>query len=186
SRLIGAADFACQSEDGAITMVMTESALRHSHVVARRIASVMRHTMLEGECVGGHRIEATLASLKATDSPQSLLARVCEPVAAAAKYPLVFTRPFRASSPSPFRGGAAFFPWQSRVRVPPPGASRCPRREWAGRSVRHFQSQRAASFLYTAMACLRSSYSSHAMRQRFSSSASIWSALAGSPGHGHA
>jgi len=85
SRLIGAADFACQSEDGAITMVMTESALRHSHVVARRIASVMRHTMLEGECVGGHRIEATLASLKATDSPQSLLARVSEPVAAAAK-----------------------------------------------------------------------------------------------------
>jgi len=85
SRLIRAADFACQSEDGAITMVMTESELRHSHVVARRIASVMRHTMLDGECATGRRIEAmvTLASLKSTDSPQSLLARVCDAAVAA-------------------------------------------------------------------------------------------------------
>ena len=87
SRLIRAADFACQTEDGAITVVMTESALRHSHVIARRIASVMRHTMLDREREGGSRMDAmvTLASLKSTDTPQSLLARVSEPATAAAE-----------------------------------------------------------------------------------------------------
>jgi hypothetical protein len=87
SRLIRAADFACQAQDGAITVVMTESALRHSHVIARRIASVIRHTMLDSERADGSRIEATvtLASLKSTDSPQSLLARVSEPVIMAAE-----------------------------------------------------------------------------------------------------
>ena len=87
SRLIRAADFACQTEDGAITVVMTESALHHSHVVARRIASVMRQTMLDSERADGSGMEATvtLASLKSTDSWQSLLARVSEPVIMAAE-----------------------------------------------------------------------------------------------------
>jgi len=87
SRLIRAADFACQSEDGAITVVMAESALHHAHVIARRIASVMRHTMLDNERAEGSCMEATvtLASLKPTDSPHSLLARVSEPTTAAAE-----------------------------------------------------------------------------------------------------
>jgi len=87
SRLTRAADFACQSEDGAITVVMAESALHHAHVIARRIASVMRHTMLDNERADGSRMEATvtLASLKPTDSPHSLLARVSEPTTAAAE-----------------------------------------------------------------------------------------------------
>jgi GGDEF domain-containing protein len=79
SRLIRSVDFACQGDDGAITVVFAESALRHAHVIARRIASVMRHTVLDGEQPDG-RIEATvtLACLKASDTPESLLARVCE------------------------------------------------------------------------------------------------------------
>jgi len=87
SRLIRAADFACQTQDGAITVVMTEQALHHSHVIARRIASVMRHTMFDGERQNGGRAEAmvTLASLKSTDSPQSLLARVSERTTTAAE-----------------------------------------------------------------------------------------------------
>jgi GGDEF domain-containing protein len=87
SRLIRAADFACQTEEGAITVVMAESALRHSHVIARRIASVMRRTMLDRESEDGSRVDAmvTLASLKATDTPHSLLARVSEPATAAAE-----------------------------------------------------------------------------------------------------
>jgi GGDEF domain-containing protein len=87
SRLIRAADFACQAEDGSIIVVFAEKALRHAHVIARRIASVMRHTMLDREQENDGRTEATvtLASLKATDTPQSLLARVCEPAAAAAE-----------------------------------------------------------------------------------------------------
>jgi hypothetical protein len=86
SRLIRASDFACQTPDGAVTVVFTESALRHTHVIARRIASVMRHTMLDSERPDGTRIEAmvTLASLKSTDTPQSLLARVSEQATAAA------------------------------------------------------------------------------------------------------
>jgi hypothetical protein len=87
SRLIRASDFACQTPDGAVTVVFTESALRHTHVIARRIASVMRHTMLDSERPDGTRIEAmvTLASLKSTDTPQSLLARVSEQATAAAE-----------------------------------------------------------------------------------------------------
>jgi len=87
SRLIRAADFACQTPDGAITVVMTSSALHHCHVIARRIASVMRQAMFEREREDGSRMEAmvTLAALKSTDSPQSLLARVSEPATAAAE-----------------------------------------------------------------------------------------------------
>jgi hypothetical protein len=87
SRLIRSADFACQTADGAITVVFTESALRHTHVIVRRIASVMKHTMLDSERQDGTRMEAmvTLASLKSTDTPTSLLARVSEATAAAAE-----------------------------------------------------------------------------------------------------
>jgi len=87
SRLIRAVDFACQNLDGAIIVVMTSSALHYCHVIARRIASVMRQTMFEGERQNGSRMEAmvTLAALKSTDSPQSLLARVSEPAMAAAE-----------------------------------------------------------------------------------------------------
>jgi hypothetical protein len=85
SRLIGAADIACQARDGAITVAMTASALHQCHVIARRIASTLRQAMLERE--DGRHVEAmvTLASLKSTDSPQSLLARVSEPTGAAAE-----------------------------------------------------------------------------------------------------
>jgi hypothetical protein len=87
SRLIRGADFACQNRDGAITVVMTGSALHHCHVIARRIASTMRQAMFEHDRADGGRMEAmvTLASLKSTDSPQSLLARVSGPATAAAE-----------------------------------------------------------------------------------------------------
>ena len=87
NRLIRSTDFACQTEDGAITVVMTASALHHAHVLARRIASVLRHAMLDNERADGSGLEATvtLAVLKQTDSPQSLLARVSEPATAAAE-----------------------------------------------------------------------------------------------------
>jgi hypothetical protein len=84
SRLIRPIDFACQSEDGAIIVVFAEQALRKAHVIARRIAAVMRQTVLESQ---GDRLEAvvTLACLKSGDNAQSLLARVCEATAAAAE-----------------------------------------------------------------------------------------------------
>jgi len=80
SRFVRTGNFACQEDDGAVTVVFTEAALRDSHVVARRIASVIRQTVLGSGQRDGTPIEATvtLASLKSTDTPHSLLARVCE------------------------------------------------------------------------------------------------------------
>jgi hypothetical protein len=73
SRLVRSADIARQTADG--------------HVLARRIAGVLRQTMFEREREDGGRMEAMviLAALKSTDSPQSLLARVSEPATAAAE-----------------------------------------------------------------------------------------------------
>ena len=85
SRLVRAADIACQTADGAITVAMMGSALHHCHVIARRIASVLRQTMFEPQREGRMEAMVTLASLKPTDSPQSLLARVSEPATAAAE-----------------------------------------------------------------------------------------------------
>jgi hypothetical protein len=57
--------------------------------VARRIANVLRHTMLSTEDAEGKPVRVdptiTLASLKASDTVESLLARVSEPVAVAAQ-----------------------------------------------------------------------------------------------------
>ena len=36
-------DFACQEQDGSIVAAVTETDLRIAHVIARRIASVLRH-----------------------------------------------------------------------------------------------------------------------------------------------
>ena len=42
-------DFACREADNSIFAVFTETDLRAAHVVARRIASVLKNTMLEPE-----------------------------------------------------------------------------------------------------------------------------------------
>jgi GGDEF domain-containing protein len=85
SRLVRQVDFACRASDGSILLVFSATALRSAHVVARRIASVLRQTMLSAEPDGG-RIDATvtLAALKATDTVESLLGRVSEPAPVAA------------------------------------------------------------------------------------------------------
>ena len=46
SRLVRNIDFACREQDGSILAAFTETDLRSAHVVARRIASVLKHTML--------------------------------------------------------------------------------------------------------------------------------------------
>jgi GGDEF domain-containing protein len=85
-RLIAATDFASQDADGAITVVMSDKALHQCHVSARRIASILRNAMLN-ERASASPVEAmvTIAALRATDSPQSLLARVSGPASAAAE-----------------------------------------------------------------------------------------------------
>ena len=85
SRLVRDTDFACQEDDNAILFVFGDTSLRDAHVAARRLASVLKHTMLrpdrERPTVSP---SVTLATLKPSDTPQTLLARVApRPVAAA-------------------------------------------------------------------------------------------------------
>jgi hypothetical protein len=87
SRLVRNVDFGCRARDGSILIAFSTTELRHAHVITRRIASVLRHTMLSPAGDPGCHIDAsvTLATLKLTDTVESLLARVSgpEPVAAA-------------------------------------------------------------------------------------------------------
>jgi len=77
SRLVRNIDFACRERDGSILAAFTETDLRGAHVVARRIASVLRQTMLSPD----HdrrtiKPTITLATLKPTDNMSTLVARV--------------------------------------------------------------------------------------------------------------
>lgn len=85
-RLIRPGDFTAQDVDGAITVVMAGAALPQCHVAARRIASVVRSTLM-CEHDGGAPVDATvtIATLRPTDSPHSIMARVSGPERAAAE-----------------------------------------------------------------------------------------------------
>jgi hypothetical protein len=85
SRLVRDSDFACQQDDGSILFAFGDTDLRDAHVAARRLASVLKHTMLRP---GGEQPNVspsvTLATLKPTDTVLTLLTRVARrPVAAA-------------------------------------------------------------------------------------------------------
>jgi hypothetical protein len=74
SRLVRNIDFACREQDGAIVAAFTETDLRSAHVVARRLASVLKHTMLASEQT--LKPSVALATLKPTDNLSTLVARV--------------------------------------------------------------------------------------------------------------
>jgi hypothetical protein len=74
SRLVRNIDFACREQDGAIVAAFTETDLRSAHVVARRLASVLKHTMLASEQT--LKPTVSLATLKPTDNLSTLVARV--------------------------------------------------------------------------------------------------------------
>jgi hypothetical protein len=77
SRAIRAADFGCRDHDGSLLVVFTESDLRHAHVVARRIASTLKSTMLlPGDLPAAAAPTVTLATLRPNDNVATLLARV--------------------------------------------------------------------------------------------------------------
>lgn len=82
-RLMRQVDFACREADNSIFAVFTETDLRAAHVIARRIASILKHTMLASDKKrGGIETAVTLATLKPTDNVDSLIARVVDAVAA--------------------------------------------------------------------------------------------------------
>ncbi|MFL9825956.1 GGDEF domain-containing protein [Rhodoplanes sp. SY1] len=86
-RVVRNVDFACRASDGSILVTFQATPLEKAHAVARRIASVLRHTMLAPADDPTGRIDAsvTLAMLKSTDTVESLLARVSEPAPVAAE-----------------------------------------------------------------------------------------------------
>jgi hypothetical protein len=84
ARLIRAIDFACQDDDGAILVAFTQTDLASAHVVARRIAGVLKNIIMAQRGLS-LAANVTLATFKADDTLESLLLRVLghEPVAAA-------------------------------------------------------------------------------------------------------
>jgi hypothetical protein len=77
ARLMRDVDFACREADNSIFAVFTETDLRAAHVVTRRIASVLKNTMLLADRKrSGLEADVTLATLKPTDNVDSLIARV--------------------------------------------------------------------------------------------------------------
>jgi hypothetical protein len=81
-RLIRDIDFAHRQDDGSIVTAFTGTDLRAAHVVARRLASVIRHTLLRADRQQA-QATVTLATLKPGDTPLTLMSRVApRPVAA--------------------------------------------------------------------------------------------------------
>ena len=77
TRLIRNIDFATRDDDGSILIAFTQTDLRSAHVVARRIAGLIKNTILVPQR-GRDNVAAhvTLATLKAGDTLDSLIARV--------------------------------------------------------------------------------------------------------------
>ena len=75
SRLMRQMDFGAVQDDGSIVVVFAETDLRNAHMIARRLSSVMKHTVRAGR---ESRVDpdVTVATLLATDSAQSILARL--------------------------------------------------------------------------------------------------------------
>jgi hypothetical protein len=85
-RLMRNIDFATRDEHGGILVAFTQTDLRSTHVIARRIAATLRGTMLTPRHTGGPLVaNVTLATLKAGDTLASLLMRVMEPGVVAAE-----------------------------------------------------------------------------------------------------
>jgi len=77
TRLVRNIDFATRDEEGAILVAFTQTDLRSTHVIARRIASTLKNTMLtpqrNGEPLAAN---VALATLKAGDTLNTLMTRL--------------------------------------------------------------------------------------------------------------
>src|SRR5579872_7409839 len=77
ARLMRQVDFACREADNSIFAVFTDTDLRAAHVVARRLASILKNTTMAPDRKRvGIDAAVTLATLRPTDSVDSLIARV--------------------------------------------------------------------------------------------------------------
>jgi hypothetical protein len=84
SKLVRGADFACSDQDGSILAAFAETDVKHAQVVAKRIASVLKHTMLHPERDRTPLApKVTLTGRKSADTVASLLDRVTPTMVAA-------------------------------------------------------------------------------------------------------
>src|SRR5262249_34886078 len=82
-RLVRGADFACQDDDGSIHVAFGDTDLKAAHIVARRIASGLKHTMLVPDAEAPRlNPQVALVTRKAADTAESLLGRVLPAIAA--------------------------------------------------------------------------------------------------------
>jgi hypothetical protein len=77
SRLMRQMDFGAVQDDGSIIVVFAETDLRNAHMIARRLSSVMKHT-IRASRESRAEPEVSVATLLATDSAKSILARVTD------------------------------------------------------------------------------------------------------------
>ena len=83
-RLLRASDIACRDDDGTILIAFTETDLVTAHVVARRIASVLKHTALTpGGDPAPLAPTVSLAAFRARDTVETLVARTSDRLVAA-------------------------------------------------------------------------------------------------------
>jgi hypothetical protein len=75
SRLMRQMDFGAAQDDGSVIVAFAETDLRTAHMIARRLASVMRHTSY-GKRDAQSEPAVTLATLQPGDSAKFLLARL--------------------------------------------------------------------------------------------------------------
>jgi len=75
SRLMRQMDFGAAQDDGSVIVAFAETDLRTAHMIARRLASVMRHTS-HGKRDAQSEPAVTFATLQPNDSAKSLLARL--------------------------------------------------------------------------------------------------------------
>jgi hypothetical protein len=77
SRLMRQMDFGAAQDDGSIVVVFAETDLRNAHMIARRLSSVMKHT-IHARRESRAEPEVTVATLLASDSAKSILARLTD------------------------------------------------------------------------------------------------------------
>lgn len=75
ARMIRANDFAGRDDNGALLVAMTQTNFHEAHVVARRIAGALKNA-LAAQGHGELTADVTLATMRANDSIESLMARV--------------------------------------------------------------------------------------------------------------
>jgi hypothetical protein len=75
SRLMRQMDFGAMQDDGSIVVVFAETDLRNAHMIARRLSSVMKHT-IHASRESRAEPDVSVATLLATDSAKSILARL--------------------------------------------------------------------------------------------------------------